>query len=265
MIQQCDDSFIPAAVEYIGSDKVKCPYLYADILQYRTQGENFNLWVLLNKNAIQGLVYRYYDTIHLYCKDELVVTDMGNLINGISPNCISGEEWLIEKLIPQLKDPYRLEIQHIVTIDHMLEEKIRLPFVRATESDVPELAAVMMEDKVFYQVYTYDNLCRQMKDGISTGQRRVYILKDRLNKVLASISIYAETSDIVILGGLIVSQRAKGRGFGPIALTFASNLLLTEGKQIAGFVNIENDDSVIMHKEMGFKFIGKHVKLLNTL
>ena len=142
MILKCDDGSIPSIVEYIDQDKWKCVYLYADMLEFRTQGENFGLWVFQNENVIQGVAYRYYDTLHFYSRNHVSVTDMVSLINELSPKCITGEEWLIEAVVPQLGNKYRLEVNHIITLSHVLEERKKFSFTRASVDDVPEIATI---------------------------------------------------------------------------------------------------------------------------
>ena len=150
----------------------------------------------------------------------------------------------------------------MVTINHAIEERKQYPIVRATESDVPEIAAIMMDDQVYNKVYTYDSLCRQMTDGIKSGKRRIYILRDQSGNLLAADGTYVEAPDIVIISGLIVARKVKGLGFGSIMLTYVSNVIREEGKQVVAFIGVENESSIITHKKLGYEFLGKNMRLL---
>ena len=168
MLIRCDDSFIPAVVEYIGDDKWKCFYLYADMLESRTEGSDFGLWAIKNG---------YYDTLHFFSRDPVTVEDMAGLVNNLAPKCIVGTKEIIERLKLYLKGSYRQELSYVFMTEHPMRAKTNYPIKQATEEDVPVIAAAMMEEDIYRRVYTYEDLCRQMQDGIRAKKRRVFMLR----------------------------------------------------------------------------------------
>lgn len=262
MVIKCEDSCIPRVKAYIGEDKWKCIYLYMDMLEYQAQGPNFGLWIFKDKALICGTAYQYYNALHIYCKGHPPTDDVVRLINELSPKCITGEKSLIKTIMPRLNGMYRLELSHIITINHTLKEGKKLPFIQACEEDVPKIAELMMKDKIYSSVYTYDELCQQMEEGIRLGKRRVYILRDKTGNLLVSGGTFVEAPDIVIYGGLIVDQRARGLGYGSMTAIHIANLMINEGKKVVGLVSIENEASVIMHRKIGYEFLGINARLL---
>lgn len=259
---KCDDSYISEVTAYIGEDRWKSFYLYADLLEYKTQGSDFGLWIFQEDQKIQAVAYRYYDTVHLYSQIDEVNGEIAALINELVPKCITGSEQMINRIKPLLKGTYKQETNHIITLDHRLEEKRRFSFVQAFEKDVPEIAAAMMKEEVYSHVYTYERLCQQLEEGIRSGKRRHFMIKDKTGNLLAAAGTYVETADAVVLGGLITSSKAKGFGFGPAMSTYLTNMVIDEGKQMIGFIDIENEDSIAMHRELGFSFVGKNSRLV---
>lgn len=264
MIIKCDDSYIPQVKEYIGKDTWKCVYLYADMMEYRTDGVNFGLWIHKKADGIHAVAYRYYDTIHLYSREHAVDQEIVSLIDELHPKCITGAQDIISQIKAVLQDTYTEELSHVITIDHLLEEKMRFSFATVSEADVPELAKVMMQDEIFYRVYTYEDLCRQISDGIKSGKRRLFILRDKRGRILASSGTYVETPEIALIGGLIVNKQFKGFGLGPVITAYLWNLIFKEGKRGAAFVSVNNHDSIAMHQGMGFDFTGLHARLLKS-
>ena len=264
MILKCDDSYIPQVVEYIGEDKWQCLYLYADMLEYRTEGNQFNLWIFKNEDEIDSVAYRYYDTIHFYSRNQTVNDEMISLINELQPKCITGSQDMMDQIKNRLTTAYTEELSYVFTIDHLIEEKRKLPVVEATEADVPEIAEIMMEEEVYSHVYSYDDICRQMTDRIRIGKGRVFILRDKSGHILASSGTYVETLDIVLTGGLIVSKKVKGFGFGPAMATYVWNLIFREGKQAIGLESLDNEDSKVMNQKLGYTIIGVVARLLRN-
>ena len=262
MIILCDDSYIPQVKEYIGEDTWKCFYLYADMLEYRTVGSDFGLWLQKKDDGIHAVAYRYYDTIHLYSKDCTVDHEIIALIEKIQPKCITGSQDIISQIKAILRDVYTEELSHVITIDHLLGEKMRFPFTEALEADVPEIAEIMMEEEVYNHVYTYEDICRQMADGIKSGKRRVFIVRDKSGRLLASSGTYVETPEVVLIGGLIVNKKIKSVGLGPAITAYIWDLVFKEGKRGIALVSANNHDSLVMSQKMGFTFMGAYARLL---
>ena len=264
MLIKCDDSYIPQVKEYIGEDTWKCFYLYADMLEYRTVGADFGLWIHKKDDRIHAVAYRYYDTLHLYSRGQTINHEIISLIEELHPKCITGSQDIISQITAILRDAYTEELSHVITIDHLLGEKTRFSFMKASEADVPEIAEIMMEEEVYNHVYTYEDICRQMADGIRSGKRRVFIVRDRSGRLLASIGTYVETPEVVLIGGLIVNKKIKSIGLGPAITAYIWNLVFKEGKRGIALVSVNNHDSLVMSQKMGFTFMGSYARLLRN-
>lgn len=264
MIITCNDSYIPQVKEYIGEDKWKCFYLYADMLEYRTVGSDFGLWIHKKDDRIRAVAYRYYDTLHLYSRGWTVDHEIISLIEELHPKCITGSQDIISQIKAILKDTYTEELSHVITIDHLLGEKMRFSFTKASEADVPEIAEIMMEEEVYNHVYTYEDICRQMADGIKSGKRRVFIVRDKSGRLLASSGTYVETPEVVLIGGLIVNKKIKSFGLGPVITAYIWNLVFKEGKRGIALVSVNNHDALVMSQKMGFTFMGLYARLLKN-
>lgn len=262
MIKKCDDSYISRVVDYIGDDKLQYFYLYADLKEFGTQGNDFGLWICCEGDQIQGVVYRYYDTVHLYRRQTELIDGLLELIEELNPYCITGPQTLIDQLKDNLKGSYNEEIQCVITIDHLLEGILKRPYVEAKLEDVPEIASIMMEEEVYNHVYTYESLCRQMQDGIRNRKRRIYLLRDRKGLLLAASGIYVETEKEAAISGLISNKRVHGLGFGPSITAYVWNLVFMEGKRGVGFINIENTEAMEMNRKLGYEFLGTYARLV---
>lgn len=259
----CDDSWIPQVAEYIGEDKIKCFYLYADMKQFGTSGEHFGLWVCQDGGEISGVAYRYYDTLHLFSREPFPEREALSLIDQLEPKCIMATGARQDQLVDKLEDRYTKELYHVISSDGKLFCPLKRPLELATVDDVPEIVSVMMDDPVYSDVYkSRQSLSEQMAEGIRTGLRRMYVLRDKNREILAINGSFAEIEGIAALSGLVTSQRARGKGLGPVASVLGWNKFVDEGKRPIGFVSSENENSMAMHQKLGFKFAAEYWKLL---
>lgn len=263
MLLHCDDSATSEAVAYIGEEgKLQCFYLYADLLGCGTQGPDFGLWFSKEGDEIRGVAYRYYNTLHLYSRDVFPAEDALTLIQELDPKNITGPQASIEPLRERVGEGYEYQLSHIITTDHPLKCRPNLNVMPAREEDIPEIAAMMLDDPVFAPVYTYEGLCRELRYQFKTGLGRFFVLKDRSGRILASSATNAETSELAVVGATIASKQVRGLGFGSALTAYRWNMLLSEGKRGLAFVNTENEDALTVDRKLGLRFIGLYARLL---
>ena len=119
-----------------------------------------------------------------------------------------------------------------------------------------------MEDEVYNSVYTYDRLYKELIERIKSGFGKIYIIRDKKGNILASQATYAETNDMVVISGLVTSGRVRGLGFGPMLTTSVLDLNYKENKRVLAFINVDNIESVTMHKRLGYDFLGLYARLI---
>lgn len=262
---QCDDSTIPEVLEYVGEEgKLQCFYLYADLLECGTREPNFGLWICKDGTEVSGVAYRYYDTLHLYGRHVFPMEDALTLIGELNPKCITGPQKSLDQLHERMGDGYKYELSHIITADHFLKCSPNLNVTLAGEEDIPQIAAMMMDDPIFNPVYTYKRLCQQMLDRMKTGLGRLLVLRDKSGHVLASSEINVETDELVIIGAGIANREVRGLGLGIALIAHTWNLVLGEGKRGLSFVSTENTSAVAMYRKLGLDFLGLYARLLRN-
>lgn len=263
MMIQCDDSSIPEVIEYIGEEgRLQCFYLYADLLECGTQGPNFGLWLSKDGDRVEGVAYRYYNALHLYSRSLFPAEDALSLIKKLNPKCINGPQASIEPLREQVGDGYEYKLNHIISTDRPLKCRPNLNVIPAREEDIPEIAAMIMDDPVLSPLYTYEELCQEMRDRFRTGLGRLFVLKDRAGRILASSELNVETEGLVVTGAVIANKRVRGLGFGSALTAYTWNMLLNEGKRGVAFVSTENEEALAMNRKLGFSFLGLYARLL---
>ena len=262
MILKCNNSYIQQAVSYIGEGKLQCFYLYMDMIKYGAERPEMGLWISEVKGEIRGVAYRYFDTIHLYSREVFPLQDALELINELLPKCVTGSQKTIDRIFGQTAKPYTYELSHIITANRFMEEKPGLKIEQAALTDVPEIAALMMKDHIYYEVYTYEKLCTQLQDRIETGFGRLFIIRNDLGRLVATNATYAEVEDMAVIGGLITDPDLRGQGLGRAITASTWNLVRTEGKRGLAFLAVNNEKTVIMHQKMGYEFLGQYARLL---
>lgn len=262
MLIKGNDADISRVVAYIGDGKYQCFYLYADMLECGTQEDGLGLWISEEDGAIKGVAYRYYATLHLFSHDVFPKSEALELIRQIRPQCVTGSQSTIEPLVGGTEDQYKLELMHLIMVDQQKDIRIRGTVELADESDVPAIAAMMMEDPIYQPVYTYERLCDELTDRLKSKFGRIFVLKNKAGEILASAAVYAETDDIAFCGGLITSKRARGAGFGYVLAVYVNNVVISENKCSLAYISTENKDWVEMNKRVGTKFLGISARLL---
>ena len=262
MIIKCGDDYIPEVVEYIGEGKYQCFYLYMDLLEYGAQGPDVGLWISGEDDEIYGVAYRYFDTLHLYSRERFPRQEALALIEQLRPKCVTGTQETIDRLRGRTTDTYAYELSHIITTSRLMDGKSDLAVQPAGADDVPEIAALMMKEPIYNTVYTYESLCEQLKNRLKTGFGRLFAMRDETGRLVATNATSAETEELAVISGLVTDTELRGRGLGRAITASTWNLVLKEGRRGLAFLGAENENTLALHKKMGYDFLGLYARLL---
>lgn len=262
MTIQCDNSYIPQVMEYIGEGKYQCFYLYMDLLEYGAQGPDVGLWLCGDGEDIQGVAYRYYDALHLYSRGRFPPHDAVGLVNELRPKCVTGAQANIDRIYGKTREKYTYKLSHIITTRKYMEGKSDLAVCQAGADDVPEIAALMMKEPIYSSVYTYEALCGQLSNRLETGFGRLFIMRDGTGRLVAANATSAETDEMAVISGLVTDSERRGLGLGRAITASTWNLVRREGKRGLALLGTENEQTISLHKKMGYEFLGLYARLL---
>ncbi len=263
MLKKCDDSYIPRVVDYIGEDKVICFYLYMDLLECGTQADGVGLWVCENGGSLEAVMYRYYDALHIYSRGTCPQDEALTLIEELDPKVITGSEEniaLLREKLPQGK--YSQELSHIITADKLMDGKSDLQVQPAGEADVPEIAALMMKEHIYNTVYTYEGLCQSLIRRIREGFGRLFVMRTAEGQLVATNALSAETDELAVINGLVTDPDMRGHGLGRAITASTWNLVKNEGKRGLAFLGADNENTLSLHRKMGYTFLGMYARLI---
>jgi len=264
MLKRCDDSRVRPVVDYIGEDKVICFYLYMDLLECGTQGDGVGLWVSEDgAGAISAVMYRYYDALHIYSRTGCPVEDAVQLISELDPKVVTGRQEDIDRLAARLpQGKYAYELSHIITADKLMDGKSDLEVQPAGEADVPEIASLMMTEHIYNTVYTYDGLCQALVRRIREGFGRLFVMREADGRLVATNALSAETEEFAVINGLVTDPEMRGRGLGRAITASTWNLVKNEGKRGLAFLGADNENTLSLHRRMGYTFLGLYARLI---
>ena len=264
MLKKCGDEYIGRVADYIGEDRVICFYLYMDLMECGAQGEGLGLWVSEDEaGELQAVMYRYYDALHLYSRGQCPREETLGLIAELDPKVITGTREIIDLIAPGLPaGKYAYELSHIITADKLMDGKSDLAVQPAGEADVPEIAALMMTEHIYNTVYTYDGLCQSLVRRIREGFGRLFVMRDENGRLVATNALSAETPELAVINGLVTDPEMRGRGLGRAITASTWNLVKNEGKRGLAFLGADNENTLSLHRKMGYTFLGLYARLI---
>ena len=263
ILKKCDVSDIQRALDYIGDDRLLCFYLYMDVLECGIEDEGLGLWISETDEEIQAVMYQYYDCLHLFGRGECPVKDVLAVMDEIDPKVIVSSEANIGALKKELDESkYIYELNHIITTDVLMKENPDIEIKAATQEDVPEIAAMMMKDKIYNEVYTYEKLSGDLSRRLASGFGRLWIIRDENGRLVCADATNAETDDLAVIGGLVTDPEMRGRGLGQAMTGSVWNTVLREGKRGLAFLLDDNEKTINLHKKLGYDFIGYSARLI---
>lgn len=262
-LKKCTTADIQRTLEFIGDDRLLCFYLYMDVLECGIEDEGLGLWLSETENDIAAVMYQYYDCLHLFSREKCPVTDVMKVIAEIDPKVIVSSEENIDALRETLDESkYIYELNHIITTEVLMKENPDIEILTATKEDVPEIAAMMMKDRIYSEVYSYEKLCGDLTRRLEAGFGRLFIIRDENGKIVCADATNAETEDLAVIGGLVTDPEMRGRGLGQAMTGSVWNTVLREGKRGLAFLLNDNEKTINLHKKLGYDFIGYSARLI---
>lgn len=108
---------------------------------------------------------------------------------------------------------YNYEIGNIGRLRHIRENDLTTAFsvTNANLDDVEDIAKLIYEDEGLGASYDFDDLIDQMKERLSSGFVRSWVIKDANNKVVSHIGTGAEVDNICMTTYVVTSQNIENR------------------------------------------------------
>ena len=132
----------------------------------------------------------------------------------------------------------------------------------AGKEDVPEIASLMMKEHIYNTVYTYDSLCESLIRRIDEGFGRLFVMRTEDGRLVATNALSAESEEYAVINGLVTDPDVRGRGLGRAITASTWNLVKNEGKRGLAFLGADNENTLSLHRKMGYTFLGLYARLI---
>lgn len=231
-------------------------YLYIDILKFGLDKEYINVWINEEQNIINQIVLKYYNSFQIYS----IINSYSEIVDLIlkhRPSMVSGTENVIKEIHKNLKGDYNASYGMVLEQEKIQISEIENIPVLALLEDMEEIAELICNDKDIGGHYSKEVLKEQISVRCQEGMGRNYIIKKE-NAIVAHYATYAETSELAVMGGLIVHPSHRGQGYAKILHTYLSNTLSNEGKRVFLFCQ---ENVLKMYISLGSKICGRYGKL----
>lgn len=234
-------------------------YMYIDIITYGLNNDFMKVWIHRDSNEIKKIVLKYYNSFQIYVVEgEQDYTDIISLILEYKPAMISGKKDIIENLYSRINELYECTYGVVLIQPYeKITEKDLCPTL-AEKEDLRKSAKLICTDKGIGGHYNPIDLMNQFINRYEDRTGRNYIIKDNGN-IIAHYATYAEAEGIAVMGGLIVLEGYRGRGYARLLHTYLSNILIEEGREAVLFCHEEN--VLKMYLNLGAKIHSSYGKL----
>lgn len=244
-------------LEYLKKDIANCIYLYLDILNYGISTDNVTVWMEEDHQGIQWIMMKYYDSFQIYSRNTLYeLENILHLIQTHRVSMISGPKSIIQQ-IEKKCGLYHASYGEIFLMDHYRKIDSGHPIEKAKEADAREIAELICGDPEIGGHYEAENLAAQLTDRIRTGTGRSYIIRESGN-IAAHSAAYAETRDIAVVGGTIVSPDYRNTDYYLLLSNYLLQELLKKGKRVYTFAV---SSKMINYHKLLHKKCGEYGKL----
>ncbi len=263
MIKLCDKNEKEALIKYIGDDFGKCIYLYLDLKKYGfIDNENVKVYAEHINDTYSLVAVLYYDCLHLYSKlNDFNSAYLVSFINKINPKSIFSTEFIYEIILKNFNTKFTYHILNVLKYDKKVEmdfSDVDAKFEYAEREDLEEAAKLVLNDEVFKDSYTLDNLIKQFMQRYDDKYSTFYVI--RKDGVIAAFACSgAEYEDIAVGNIVVVNKNYRGRKYGKIMLNGMYNDLVDKG--YTAFTFPANDRTCELQIGLGLKHIGKICKM----
>lgn len=211
IIELTTENEIEDLLEYVKEDIANCLYIYVDLKRYGLSNKNMQVWIDKNGHETCLVVMRYHDGFQIYSNQnswdqEGLVT----LIEEYKPERIAGNESVIRALEPRISNRYYSEYGVIFKGRNEHFSGISEEFVPqiANLADIPEIAELLLTEQEFREQYTKAELIGQLEERYRTKMGRSMVIKVN-GKIAGHIGTFAETQDVAIISGAVVTKEYR--------------------------------------------------------
>ncbi|MCM1569581.1 MAG: GNAT family N-acetyltransferase [Roseburia sp.] len=267
-----DDNDVRQIDLIIRADILQNPYLYIDSQTYGYwDRDHIATWIAKEGNEIYAILYKYYNTLQVFCINKLTPDksrEIGAYIFRNKFEMISGSAEAMEALFRYAAPFYRKSEGYILTgkncvntkqintdcID-TIEDNVQI----ATEQDCHEIAKLICSQENIGAHYTTDILEEQLVDRMRNRGCKNIMIK-RHNQIVSHMGIYADSREIAVLGGLVTHPDYRGAGYAHTVLGNLAGQVISEGKEPLLFCY--EDKLVKWYQKQGWKVITRCAKLV---
>lgn len=246
-------------LEYLKKDLANCIYLYIDVFSYGVSNENMDVWYGEQEGIIHFVAMRYYTSFQLYTlEQDWPLDDVCDLIRTYDPLMVSGKNEIMEPIFEQFSQSHQIEQGYVYRLDHFRELPGSHEIKKAENSDMEEIARLIMTDEGLGGHYTVEALTAQLIERNDTKSGRTfYIQMD--GKIVASVSTYGEADGIAVASGLIIAEEYRGKYLDAALNGYLQKQLALEGKTVYTFYTIEN--FLRLQKVLKNQMCAKYIKM----
>ena len=87
-------------------------------------------------------------------------------------------------------------------------------------------------------------------------------MREADGRLVATNALSAETEEFAVINGLVTDPEMRGRGLGRAITASTWNLVKNEGKRGLAFLGADNENTLSLHRKMGYTFLGLYARLI---
>ena len=263
MVKLCSDTdFVEAALDYIGANYRKVPYCYINLKKYGVSNPDVTVWCDLEGNHVQGIYLLYYDCLHFVTYEADYEYDrLFDMIEKQNPKVVMLQGEVGEQVEEKLEHIFSVEKNYVIDLGFSVKGELSDRVSVACRADMKEIAALMVNDAEYVNVYQEEILLNQLYSRYDDSFARNFVIREQ-DMITAHFCTYGEVDRFTMLGGLLVHPEHRRKGLGSEISKHAYEVLHREGKDIVGFVNYHNGPSLELHMGLGAKPISSLYKFV---
>lgn len=252
MIERClDPKWKGLILNYIGDKYLYVPYFYSNLDKYGVESEHVSVWADVENGAIVGAYLLYYDCLHFFTREsDYPAEKVLDMIATVNAKVFFALSDIGTELEPHLCSQYLIERNYTIDITKMANDDIRTKVETAEIKDLDEIVDLMLSDPEYQSIYSRSILYAQMHARLSDHFGRLFVIR-KDGKIVVTYSIYAETDNMAVLGGLLVHPQYRRQGLALDIVCHTCSILTKEKKRCIGFINYNNTPSLELHKKNG--------------
>lgn len=240
-----DEKEINYILEILNPYREKCLYLFCNITKLGGYNQNFKIFFEDEDNTVIGQYYG--DSVHILAPEKINDT-IYSFILKTRPRTIFSSRRI------ELDQRYDEEITSV----YKLTKKVEAAYCEQTlkqlkQKDIESLTSFLYTYSSEYQkTYDKEKLQNQLFDRLESGYCRYFGVYSN-DQLIACAFTKAEISDLMIVGGILVSPEYRGNGLGKALCGHKAMIAVKENKDAYCFIDENNKVSVSLHIGCGYE------------